>query len=66
MIWKREELGVERCTEYLEDQVQHHLEARFSRVLPCNVGGRQVEEVGSSLCADGMDEHFLPHPGGAG
>lgn len=48
--------------QYLEDQVQHHLEATLARVLPSNVRCGQVEEVGSCFRADGMDQHLLPHP----
>lgn len=51
-----------KCDKYLEDHMQHHLEAILAWVFPGDVGGRQVEEVGSCFGTDGMDQHLLPHP----
>lgn len=56
------ELETGKCDKYLEDHVQHHLEAILAWVFPSNVDGRQVEEVGSCFGTDGMDQHLLPHP----
>lgn len=47
---------------YLDDHVQHHLQAALARVLPGDVGRGQVEEVGSRFCADGVDQHLLSNP----
>lgn len=55
-------MGARKCNKYLEDHVQHHLEAGFARVFPSNVRRGQVEEVGSRFGTDGMDQHFLPYP----
>lgn len=44
---------------HLENHVKHHQQALPAWILPSKVGSRDVEEVGSCFCADGMDQHFL-------
>ena len=44
----------------LGDEVEEHVEAGLPRIFPHNVGGRQVEERGAQLGADGVEQHGLP------
>ena len=43
----------------LGHQMKEHVEAGLARVLPHDVGGRQVEQCGAELRADGVEEHRL-------
>ena len=50
---------------HLEYHVEKHIQPCFPRVFCGNVGWSKIKHVCSSLGANSINKHFLPHPPGS-
>lgn len=45
--------------------MHYRLHPGLARVFALQVARRQIEQVGTGFCAHSLDQHLLPHAGGA-